>query len=323
METQKQELVRIEDLRIYFGREEQPVRAVDGVSLSLRAGEFLAFAGESGCGKSVLAYALTGLLPAAARQIGGRVLVKGREVAPMSARELRALRGGTIAYVFQEPGRSLNPVMRVGEQIAEAVRRHQKAPSVRAEVIRLLGQVGIPDAQEKAQAYPHQLSGGMQQRVMIAMALACRPALLIADEPTTALDVTIQAQVIELLQELNRSLGMAVWLITHNLGLVRGVAERLFVMYAGVVVEEGPTDEVLASPRHPYTRALLASIPPLSGGTDRLCSIPGAVPAPNQWPTGCRFHPRCTAVLDVCRTTEPALTECGSHRRVACCLNGY
>ena len=318
MEAQKQELVRIEDLRIQFGRTDQPVRAVDGVSLTVQEGEFAAFAGESGCGKSVLAYALTGLLPEAARRVSGRVWVRGREVTALSARELRALRGGTVAYIFQEPGRSLNPVMRVGDQVAEAVRQHQAGEPVRDEVIRLLKQVGIPDAVEKATAYPHQLSGGMQQRVMIAMALACRPALLIADEPTTALDVTIQAQVIELLQELNRTPGMAVWLITHNLGLVSGVADRLFVMYAGAVVEEGPAAEVPVAPKHPYTRALLGSIPSLSGGAERLASIPGAVPAPDEWPVGCRFHPRCAFAGELCRREEPVLLPCGAHRRAAC-----
>ncbi len=318
MKAQKEELINIENLRVHFGPPERPVRAVDGVSLSICAGEFVAFAGESGCGKSMLAYAPARLMPESARWVNGRVLVSGRDVAMMDARGLRALRGGTVAYIFQEPGRSLNPVMRVGDQIAEAVRRHQREVRPRDEVERLLERVGIPDVRAKARAYPHQLSGGMQQRVMIAMALACRPKLLIADEPTTALDVTVQAQVMELLHELNQSMGMAVWLITHNLGLVRGVADRLFVMYAGTVVEEGMAKEIMDSPRHPYTRALLASVPQLGGYAKKLVCIPGSVPTPDQWPTGCRFHPRCDRVGSNCLISDPMLTACGEGRRVAC-----
>ena len=318
MKAQKEELINIDELRVHFGPVDQPLRAVDGVSLTVHPGEFVAFAGESGCGKSVMAYALTRLLPDAARWVSGCVRVKGRDVAGMNARELRALRGGIVAYIFQEPGRSLNPVMRVGDQIAEAVKLHQPTAVPRDEVVRLLNQVGIPDAQGKTYAYPHQLSGGMQQRVMIAMALACRPELLIADEPTTALDVTIQAQVIELLQELNQSLGMAVWLITHNLGLAQNVAERLFVMYAGTIVEEGATKDVMAKPLHPYTRALLASIPPLDGDSKRLSCISGTVPTPNQWPSGCRFNPRCNQMVERCLKSEPSLVSCGDGHRVAC-----
>jgi peptide/nickel transport system ATP-binding protein len=319
MKQENSPLVNIDNLKVYFGSRETPVRAVDGVSLELAAGEFVAFVGESGCGKSMLASAVTGLLPPSARQ-EGRIDVKGRDVSRMNGRELRTLRGGTVAYIFQEPGRSLNPVLTAGEQIAEAVRLHRRNLDVKQEVLRQMKRVGLPDPEKRYGAYPHQLSGGMQQRVMIAMALACQPELLIADEPTTALDVTIQAQIIELLYELNQQLGMAVWLITHNLGLARGVAERACVMYAGRIVEQGETDVLLSEPAHPYTRLLLASVPALEGKDKRLTTIPGRIPSPADWPVGCRFHPRCDIAQAVCNEEDPTFVNLKHKHQVACLL---
>jgi len=318
MKQKNNPLVNIENLKIYFGSSENPVRAVDDVSVSITPGDFVAFAGESGCGKSMTAYALTRLLPRAARWEAGQIYIKGRDVSQMNHRALHALRGGTVAYIFQEPGSSLNPVMRVGHQIAEAVKRHQPATDNETEVLRLMQRVGLPEPKQKRKAFPHELSGGMQQRIMIAMALACRPDLLVADEPTTALDVTIQAQIIDLLCELNRELGMAVWLITHNLGLVHETAKRLYIMYAGKIVEEGLTADVLKHPAHPYTQKLVKAIPQLDKTSKRLQGIPGQLPVPDDWPTGCRFHPRCERADERCRQTEPSINSVGEQHHVAC-----
>jgi ABC-type dipeptide/oligopeptide/nickel transport system ATPase component len=236
-------LVRVEDLCIDFG----PVRVVDGLSFRIDAGEIVALVGESGCGKSVSALALARLV----HELSGRIWFDGRDILQMSGRELCDLRGGEIAYIFQEPGSSLNPVVRVGDQISEALRLHRYRGNMRDEVIRLLDSVGIPEPEQRRRAFPHQMSGGQQQRVMIAMALACRPRLLVADEPTTALDVTVQVQILDLLQKIQRESGTAILLITHNLGLVAGRADRIYVMYAGRVAEAGPVASVLRSPRHP------------------------------------------------------------------------
>ncbi len=312
-------LAEVKDLRVHFDAEEEPVRAVDGIDLTVGHGETVALVGESGCGKSVSSLALARLVPEPpGRYAGGEVLYEGKDVLRMNQDALRDLRGNKISYIFQDPSASLNPVFRVGYQIGEALRLHRKKVNVREEVVNLLRMVGIADPEERAHAYPHEMSGGMQQRVMIAMALACHPRLLVADEPTTALDVTIQAQILDLLVSLQQQLGMAILLITHNLGLVAGVAHRVYVMYAGRIVESGPTEEVLARPRHPYTKGLLEAVPRLSGTGERLAGIEGVVPNPARMPSGCRFHPRCPMRQAVCEEKEPELEQGPGDRRSRC-----
>jgi oligopeptide/dipeptide ABC transporter ATP-binding protein len=314
-------LLSIQNLEVDFRLNDRWVRAVDGVSLDVESGETLCVVGESGCGKSVTALSIARLLPEPpSRVAGGRIELDGQSVLELSPGDLRRLRGGTVSYVFQEPGAALNPVFRVGAQILETLRIHRPERATQAEVARLLTEVGIPDPERRARNYPHELSGGMQQRVMIAMAIATQPKLLIADEPTTALDVTIQAQILDLLKDLKRRLGMAILLITHNLGLVGDIADRVVVMYAGQVIESGPAAALLHSPRHPYTRALLQSVPELGRSRDRLQAIPGTVPQPGQWPAGCRFAPRCPISQPGCHRDAPALAAWGSDpaRQVRC-----
>lgn len=268
-------LLDVNDLRITFVTEDGEVPAVKGISFSVEAGETVAVVGESGSGKSVTALSLARLVPTPpARYDSGKILFQGEDVFAMNASRLRQLRGGKIAYVFQEPSTSLNPVFRVRHQIAEAIELHREdVTDVKAEILRLLDLVGIRDAARAIDAYPHQLSGGMQQRVMIAMALACQPALLVADEPTTALDVTIQAQILDLLRDLKKKLSMSVLLITHNFAIVANLADRVLVMYKGQIVEQGSAREILKNPKHPYTKALLACIPKLGGTHKRLFTI--------------------------------------------------
>jgi oligopeptide/dipeptide ABC transporter ATP-binding protein len=300
-------LVEVEELQVQFFGGAHPVRAVDGVSFDIAEGETVALVGESGCGKSVTAMALAKLVPQPpGLYAGGRVLFGGRNVLAMSERELRELRGREISYIFQEPGSALNPVFTIGYQIEEAIKLHRPRADSRAEALELMRLVGIPEPEQRLRAYPHSLSGGQQQRVMIAMAIACRPKLLVADEPTTALDVTIQAQILDLLRDLQKRLGMAMLLITHNLGLVAESAHRVFVMYAGRMVESGAAPDVLTTPRHPYTRALLEAVPRLDGAEGRLKAIEGNVPNPAELPSGCKFHPRCPYVRERCRVEEPA-----------------
>ena len=303
-------LLSVRDLAIHFGAPARPVRAVDGVSFEVQAGEVVALVGESGCGKSVTAMALARLLPEpAARYVGGSIQLLGRDVLAASDSALRAMRGADIAYVFQEPAAALNPVFTIGFQIREVLRAHRRGIDEQAELARLLRAVGLDDVQRVARAYPHELSGGMQQRAVIAMALAGAPRLLVADEPTTALDVTVQAQVLEVLQAVQRAEGMGMLFITHNLGLVKRIAHRVLVMYAGQLVEAGPVTEVLRAPRHPYTKALLRAVPRLRGPVAKLEGIPGTVPAGSAYPPGCRFHPRCPHAEARCRVEAPAWAE--------------
>jgi peptide/nickel transport system ATP-binding protein len=333
-------LLEIKNLALDFLAGDASLRAVDGVSLSIEAGETLCLVGESGCGKSVTALSIARLVPTPpARYVAGEIVLNGRDVLQMSKRELCDIRGGVVSYVFQEPGASLNPVFRVGAQIKEALKLHRPlTPSLSpsdgervaggpvsgsydAEVIRLLKLVGIPAAESRVKDYPFQMSGGMQQRVMIAMALASEPKLLVADEPTTALDVTIQAQILDLLRGLKQRLGMAILLITHNLGIVGDIADRVAVMYAGQIVELAPARELLRRPMHPYTRALMASVPKLSGGAKRLTAIPGNVPSRSRgsnFPPGCRFAPRCPIAKLECSERIPELIEVEPQRWVRC-----
>ncbi len=313
-------LLRVRDLKTYFVTEQGTARAVDGVSFEVYPGETLGLVGESGCGKTVTSLSLLRLIPEPPGHIrpGSFIEFEGRNLLTLGPRELRAVRGNQIAMIFQEPLTSLNPVLTVGDQIAEAAVLHQglSRRAARRRTIDMLRLVGIPDPAERVDHYPHQMSGGMRQRVMIAMALVCHPKLLIADEPTTALDVTIQAQILELLERLQTELGMAVLLITHDLGVVAGAADRVVVMYAGQVVERAPTRQLFARPLHPYTEGLLASVPrldtPAARGRSRLHSIPGQVPAATAWPEGCRFHPRCPYAWDRCRQEEPPLLDAGT-----------
>ncbi len=325
-------LLDVRDLTVRFDTYDGTVRALEGVSYHVRRGEVFGLVGETGCGKSVSAYAVLRLLPRTARIARGTVTFDGEELTTASERRLREIRGRDIAMVFQDPLAALNPVMRAGKQVAEVLRLHQRQElleaaeafegsrrsryrqAVRARVEDALRQVKLPDPASIADAYPHELSGGMQQRVMIAMALACRPRLLIADEPTTALDVTIQAQVLRLLRELQGELGMSVLLITHDLGVVAGMCDRVAVMYAGTIVEQASVAELFADPRHPYTQGLLAALP---SGDARLTTIPGRVPDLIAPPEGCRFHPRCPRATKRCAREAPELREAGA-RKIAC-----
>ena len=314
-------LLKIDNLTVRYRGLSGETDAVRGISLDLAPGESMAIVGESGCGKSVTALSLARLVACPPGfYAGGSIMLNGRDVLKMSRRELASIRGAEISYVFQEPGTSLNPVFTVGHQIEEAVHLHGGVSDCRGEVIALLERVGLPAPERCYGSYPHELSGGMQQRAMIAMALACRPKLLVADEPTTALDVTIQAQILDLLVSLQDDLGMSVLLITHNLALVADSAQYVNVMYAGRIVESGSVFDVLSGPLHPYSAGLLSAVPSLSpvidvekgSGADprsaRLRGIPGSVPHPDRLPVGCKFAPRCSRAQDKCRTSEPKLT---------------
>jgi peptide/nickel transport system ATP-binding protein len=318
-------LLSVQDLQTHFRTRDGVVRAVDGVSFDVAPGETLAIVGESGCGKSVTSMSILRLLPMPpARIAGGRIEFEGRNLLDLPEPEMRKIRGNAIAMIFQEPMTSLNPVLTVGRQIAEALVLHrgmsQAAATQRA--IEMLRKVHIPEAERRVKQYPHELSGGMRQRVMIAMALACGPRLLIADEPTTALDVTIQAQILELMRELREETGASIILITHDLGVVAEMAHRVVVMYAGRKVEEAPVEELFARPRHPYTRGLLGSMPHLGDSVDetgkRLVEIPGMVPSLKEPMPGCLFAPRCPGASERCRREAPPLESHGPGHSAAC-----
>ena len=313
----------VERLEAGFLAGREFLTAVDGVSLAVTPGETLAIVGESGCGKSVLAYAMLRLVKAESGRIrGGRVMLDGTDLLSLKDDEIRAVRGRDISMIFQEPSTSLNPVLTIGTQLAEAILAHEGigADDARHRSIELLRLVGIADPERRFREYPHQLSGGMRQRVMIAIALACQPKVLVADEPTTALDVTIQAQVLDLIDELKARFGMGVVLITHNLGVVAGWAQRVVVMYAGRAVEEGDTADILHRPLHPYTQALLRCLPDPDPALDppRLLEIEGMVPGLRDIPAACAFAGRCPLAEPVCRTVRPELVEVAPGRRVAC-----
>ncbi len=316
-------LVDVAGLEVRFDSDAGEVPAVRGVDLRIDPGEMVALVGESGCGKSVTAFAIMQLIRPPGRIASGTVRLRGRDLATLAEDELRDIRGGEIGMIFQEPMSSLNPVFRVGDQIAEALMLHRamSPDDARRETIELLGMVGIPAPERRVDAYPHELSGGMKQRVMIAMALSCRPALLIADEPTTALDVTIQAQILDLLKSLRDELGMAILMITHNLGVVAQFAERAAVMYAGRIVEEASIHDLFDAPRHPYTRALLRALPSAHTGRGRLEAIRGHVPAPIELPPGCGFASRCPVMLDRCPGDMPRLEPIDATGHRAACWN--
>ena len=308
-------LLSVRNLSVAFGRS----RVVEDVGFDLAPGEILGVVGESGSGKSITALSILRLVPSPGR-VTGSISFAGADLMALPEAEMRAIRGRDIAMIFQEPMTSLNPVFTCGDQVMEALLHHRALDrtAARAEALKLLKLVEIPSAERRLDDYPHQLSGGMRQRVMIAMALACDPQLLIADEPTTALDATIQAQILDLLRGLQRELGMAVILITHDLGVVSDVAHRVLVMYGGKVVETAPSEAIFAQPLHPYTEGLLASIPRLEGPISRLDAIPGQVPPPDAMPPGCRFAPRCRYAAEPCRAAPPPLSPRGPGRAAAC-----
>lgn len=308
-------LLSVEHLEIELPAQGGYVRVIDDVSFTIGKGEMVGLAGESGSGKTMTALAIMGLLPSRRPRATGRIVFEGTELLALSKRERQALRGSAMSMVFQEPMTSLHPAFTVGEQIAEVVRAHQNASrsAARNRAIEMLDVVGIPGARKRIDSYPFEFSGGMQQRVMIAMALACSPRLLIADEPTTALDVTVQAQIIELLKDLQRDFEMAVLFVTHDLGVLAQLAERMMVMYAGQVVENAAARNALQHPRHPYTEALIRAAPQPALKGERLPTIPGSPPRPGRFEPGCRFAPRCTYALDVCRDSPPALESIAGH----------
>ena len=319
-------LLEVKNLATHFPTREGLVRAVDGVSFYLDRGELLGLVGESGCGKSMTALSVMRLVPPPGKITAGEILFAGRNLLKLSNREMRDVRGNDIAMIFQDPMTSLNPVFTVGEQIAEALRLHRRLSrrDARAGAIDAMREVAIPDPDLRVNDYPHQLSGGMRQRVMIAMALACDPKLLIADEPTTALDVTIQAQILELLNHLRKTRDLAILLITHDLGVVAEVADRVAVMYTGKIVEESPVEELFARPKHPYTEGLLRSVPKLTvknvAKAERLQTIEGTVPKPTNLPPGCHFEPRCPYRMPRCKEGEISLYPVGVGVMVRCVL---
>ena len=317
-------LLEIKDLMTVFDTARGRIKAVDGVSLSINSGETLGVVGESGCGKTMLSLSIMRLVPANGRIVNGEILFSGNDLLKLSEDEMRARRGSEISMIFQEPMTSLNPVFRVGEQIAEAIRLHQKLPAKKSMElsVELLREVGIPDPQKRARDYPHNLSGGMRQRVMIAMAMSCHPQLLLADEPTTALDVTIQAQILELISELKRKNNMTVVLITHDLGVIAQAAEKVAVMYAGKIVESSTVDALFAKPMHPYTQGLLESMPARCSDSpekqEYLKTIPGSVPDLYDVSPGCRFYDRCSYADEECNRREPELLEIDLGHFVSC-----
>lgn len=319
----REPLLEICDLRTSFQTEETTARAVDSISLDVNHGESLAIVGESGCGKTVTLLSILRLIETPPGRIeGGEILFEGRDLLKLSEREMQKIRGNEIAMIFQEPMSSLNPVFRVGDQIIEAITLHQKVNRQEAlsKAIEMLRLVGLPDPQKRIRDYPHQMSGGMRQRVMIAMALACNPKLLLADEPTTALDVSIEAQILDLIRRLKKELGMAIIWVTHDLAVVAEISQRVVVMYGGKIVEKSDVFSLFSSPLHPYTEGLLKCVPRLKGEIERLHVIEGSVPDPMSFPKGCRFHPRCAYAVDKCWEIEPVLQQVSDEHFVACHL---
>jgi oligopeptide/dipeptide ABC transporter ATP-binding protein len=314
-------MLSVKDLKVYFFSDERVARAVDGVSYEVRKGETVCLVGESGCGKTVSALTIMRILPMPpGRIMGGSILFKGQNLLDLNEEEMQKVRGKRIAMIFQEPMTSLNPVFTIGDQIGEAIAIHEKLgdEELRSRCIQLLRDVGIPSPEERLKDYPHQLSGGQRQRVMIAMALACNPDLVIADEPATALDVTIQAQILSLFRELKKMRGMSLLYITHDLRVVSKIADRIYVMYAGVIAEQGDTGHIFREPKHPYTQSLLASLPSRMKKGKALYSIPGTVPNPAYKPAGCPFHPRCPHAIDPCQSIYPALCDYGGGHLSRC-----
>jgi len=314
-------LLSVRNLRVGFQTEDGLVLAVDGISFDLERGATLGIVGESGCGKSVTSLSIMRLIPSPPGKIlGGQILFEGEDLLKKSQAEMRRIRGNEISMIFQEPMTSLNPVFTIGDQIMEAIMLHQKLDkkAAREKAIEMLRLVGIPSPEKRVDEYPHQLSGGMRQRVMIAMALSCNPKLLIADEPTTALDVTIQAQILDLMRKLQDELGTAIILITHDLGVVAEMVDEVIVMYAGKIVERTDVRSLFRDPKHPYTEGLLGSLPRLHADQERLQTIEGVVPSPFNMPKGCRFHPRCRYAQPICQLYEPPLMDVGGGHLAAC-----
>lgn len=321
MATDNDSLLDVRGLSTHFFMDRGIARAVNDVSFEIRRGEVIALVGESGCGKSVTALSVMRLIPdPPGRIVDGSITFGGRSLLDLPERDMRSVRGKEIAMIFQEPMTSLNPVFRVGAQVGESVVLHKGVTKAEARqrTIEILQQVGIPAPEQRIDEYPHQMSGGIRQRIMIAMAISCDPALLIADEPTTALDVTIQAQILDLLRTLQRDRNMALLLITHDLGIVAGIADRVAVMYAGGIVETACVGSLYGRPLHPYTIGLFSALPKLAGDRERLVTIPGTVPSPLDFPTGCKFHPRCPRCADKCKTEEPVLEEIETGHWTAC-----
>lgn len=316
-------LLQVSNLHTSFFTDKGEIKAVDDVSFTIHGGQTLALVGESGCGKSVAALSIMRLLSSPGRVVGGTITFKGKDLLGIPETAMRKIRGESIAMVFQEPMTSLNPVMRIGDQIGEVLQIHTdlSKQAIRQEVIGLLEKVRIASPEQRIDQYPHEMSGGMKQRVMIAMALACKPDLLIADEPTTALDVTIQAQILDLLSDLQKDLGMAILLITHNLGVVAQFAQEVIVMYASKIAERAEVKTLFQHPSHPYTRALLKSLPRPGERQVRLEAIPGTVPSPLQYPSGCHFASRCADVLEQCPTQPPPIIQIGESHEAACWLH--
>ncbi|QCR33553.1 ABC transporter ATP-binding protein [Lysinibacillus sp. SGAir0095] len=319
--TNQTPVLEVKNLKTHFFTDEGVAKAVDGVSFYLNKGETLGIVGESGCGKSMTSLSILKLIPTPPGKIvEGEVLLNNEDINKMSNEQLRQVRGNKISMIFQEPMTSLNPVISVGEQIAESLRLHQKLTRKQAwaRAVEMLKLVGIPAPEKRAKQEPYQLSGGMRQRVMIAMALACNPDVLIADEPTTALDVTIQAQILEILRDLQKQMGMSIIFITHDLGVVAEVCDKVAVMYAGQIIEEGSADSIFEQPLHPYTEGLINSIPKLYAEQEELATIEGSVPSPYHYPVGCRFAERCQFATDICKEKQPEFVQMGEGKSVRC-----
>lgn len=317
------DLLKVKNLKTYFYTEDGLVKAVDDVSFKIKEGEILAVVGESGCGKSITSMSITRLIPnPPGKIVGGEIIFDGKDLLKISNSAMREIRGNKISTIFQEPITSLNPVFTVGDQIEEALILHRKLTKkeARSEAVKMLKLVEIPGAEDIVDEYPHELSGGMRQRAMIAMAVSCNPMLLIADEPTTALDVTIQAQIMDIMRDLRNKLNTSIMLITHDLGVVAEMADYVLVMYAGKIVEEAPVIEIFKNPLHPYTEGLLKSKPVVNKFQEELYTIPGQVPNPLNMPTGCYFNPRCSMAKDICSKIQPSLKEVRKGHKVSCWL---